>query len=103
MRSRDCFFLGLERVTPINERRPKRFSQRSDSSVLGMHAPIRYTGAMDDRCPITCVPLADLSAPVAFRKAPQKAYECDALLQWLLTKQSNPLTNLKVAWRVSPL
>ena len=68
-----------------------------------MHRPIQYTGSKDDCCPITCMPLTELRYPVSFRCASHQAYGCDDLLKWLQTKQTNPLTNLKVTWESSPL
>ena len=54
-------------------------------------------------CPITYVPVDKLRQPVAFRCMPQHVYECDDLLEWLREKSVNPMTNLEVSWRNSPL
>lgn len=64
---------------------------------------IAYTGAPDAVCPITLQRLDELLFPVAFRSAPHQPYECKALVDWLLEREVNPLTNTAVDWAKSPL
>jgi hypothetical protein len=64
---------------------------------------MHYTGAPDAVCPITLVPLSELNCPVAFSFATHQPYECSALIEWLQESMTNPMTNLQVGWRRSPL
>lgn len=59
---------------------------------------MQYTGPDDAICPITHLPLGDLEHPVAFKHNTAQPYECEALARWLMTKRTDPMTNLPVCW-----
>ena len=77
--------------------------------VLSSKKVERHKAALTKRmttdilCPITFAPFCDIKYPVTFHTFPHQSYECEALVRWLLVRNINPMTNLPVVWKKTPL
>ena len=55
-----------------------------------------YTGPHDAVCPITLTPVDELRWPVALNGNTAQPYECEALVEWILRRPRDPMTNLRM-------
>jgi hypothetical protein len=57
---------------------------------------MHYTGPQDAVCPITLTPVDELRWPVALNGNTARPYECEALVDWVLHRPRDPMTNLRM-------
>jgi hypothetical protein len=55
---------------------------------------MHYTGPQDAVCPITLTPVDELRWPVALNGNTERPYECEALVEWVMRRPRDPMTNL---------